>query len=212
VAAAVAAAVAIAATGVGALVEVGSLAFVGLAGTAIEASLATASTVTTIVGIGASTAFAGASFAKTHDPADFIAPLAAIEGVMATRGGGGGGGAGPSGEGTSMDLPASETWGRPSTLADHFARHGADFGASSEEVYAQEASDFFQRGLRDELPTKIDPKTGTIRIYDSDTNTFGAYNPNGTTRTFYKPDPMTHGYPTNGDYWHAQPGHSPWGP
>jgi hypothetical protein len=56
-----------------------------------------------------------------------------------------------------------------------------------------QASEFFQRGLADELPTKIHPKTGTIRIYDLKTNTFGAYNANGTTRTFDKPDPGMHG-------------------
>lgn len=28
----------------------------------------------------------------------------------------------------------------------------------------------------------------------------------GTTRTFYRPDPASHGYPTNWDYWMAQPG------
>jgi RHS repeat-associated protein len=110
-----------------------------------------------------------------------------------------------------VELSASETWGNPATLADHFARHGADFGAASEEAYAQQASRFFQQGLREELPTKIDPKTGTIRVYEPETNTFGAYNANGTTRTFYKPDPSVHGYPTNWDYWQSQPGYSPWG-
>jgi len=47
---------------------------------------------------------------------------------------------------------------------------------------------------------------GVIRVYDPATNTFGAYNPTGTTRTFYRPDPAAHGYPTNLDYWNAQPG------
>lgn len=46
-------------------------------------------------------------------------------------------------EGGSMELPASETWGRGDTLADHFARQGADFGAATEEEYAQQASEFF---------------------------------------------------------------------
>jgi hypothetical protein len=115
-------------------------------------------------------------------------------------------------EAGSMEFPAAETWGRADTLAEHFGRHGADFGAPTEEVYAQQASDFFQRGLQDELPTKIDPKTAAIRINDTDTNSFGAYNANGTTRTFYKPDPSIHRYATKWDYWQAQPGYSPWGP
>jgi hypothetical protein len=108
-----------------------------------------------------------------------------------------------------MDLPASTTWGRADSLTDHFARHGADFGATTEVEYAQRASGFFQRGLQDGLPTKINPKDGSIRIYDPQSNTFGAYNANGTTRTFYKPDPAQHGYATNWDYWLAQPGYAP---
>jgi pyocin large subunit-like protein len=46
-------------------------------------------------------------------------------------------------------------------------------------------------------------------MYDPATNTFGAYNASGTTRTFYMPDPLLHGYPGNWDYWLAQPGYAP---
>jgi pyocin large subunit-like protein len=77
------------------------------------------------------------------------------------------------------------------------------------EGYAQQASTFFQRGIEQGLPTKVAPKSGIIRIYDPETNMFGAYNADGTTRTFYAPDPATHGYPTNWDYWIAQPGSTP---
>ncbi|HET8772057.1 MAG TPA: hypothetical protein VFM71_13825 [Gemmatimonadaceae bacterium] len=59
------------------------------------------------------------------------------------------------------------------------------------------ASDFLQRGLRDGLPTKIDTD-GVIRIYDPTSNTFGAFNANGTTRTLFKPSSDT--------YWARQPG------
>ena len=75
-----------------------------------------------------------------------------------------------------MELPAATTWGRADTLADHFARHGADFGAATEAEPAQQSSAFFQRGLRDGLPTKINPKDGSTRIYDPQSDTFGAYN------------------------------------
>ena len=119
-------------------------------------------------------------------------------------------GAAEAAEGGSMKLPVSETWGRPDSLTEHFGNHGAEFGAASEEAYAQMASEFFQRGLREELPTKIDPNTGVIRIYDPATNTFGAYNATGTTRTFFKPDPSQHPYATNWDYWLSQTGSSPW--
>ena len=99
-------------------------------------------------------------------------------------------------------LGAAESWGRPETLADHFNRHGADFGATSAEHYAQQASRFLQESQAAGLPTKIDSK-GIIRVYDPKTNTFGSYNPNGTTATFFKPQPKSltnpsgHKYPTN---------------
>jgi pyocin large subunit-like protein len=101
-----------------------------------------------------------------------------------------------------MDLPAEETWGNPNTLARHFRDHGADFGATSAEDYANQASRFFQRSQIERLPTKID-SDGVIRVYDPQTNTFGSYNPNGTTKTFFTPKRGI-------DYWNDQPGTSPW--
>jgi filamentous hemagglutinin len=73
------------------------------------------------------------------------------------------------------------------------------------------ASKFLQESQTGGLPTKIGPG-GTIRVYDPATNTFGSFNANGTTKTLYMPDPAQHGYPTNWDYWNAQPGVSPWKP
>ena len=77
-------------------------------------------------------------------------------------------------------------WGRTETLVDHYRRHGKDFDAKSAQEYAKMASDFFVRAQKEKLPTKI-AKDGTIRIYDRKTNTFGAYNPDGTAKTFFKP-------------------------
>jgi RHS repeat-associated protein len=102
-----------------------------------------------------------------------------------------------------LRLGTKDSWGNLNTLDDHFARHGADFGATSADDYARQASEFLQQPG---TLTKIDPKTGVIRVYDPATEAFGAYNPTGTTRTFYIPDPAKHGYPTNLAYWNAQPG------
>lgn len=94
-------------------------------------------------------------------------------------------------------------WGNPRTLARHFRDHGADFGAKSADDYARQASDFFRRSQADRLPTKVDAD-GVIRVYDPRTNTFGSFNPDGTTRTFFKP--------TSPTYFDRQPGSAPWGP
>jgi len=94
-------------------------------------------------------------------------------------------------------------WGRPGTLQDHFDDHGGDFGSTSPEEYAQQARDFFQRAVQERLPTKIDPSDGTIRVYDPSTNEFGSYNPDGTTKTYFKPK-------RGPDYWDDQPGDDPY--
>jgi hypothetical protein len=112
---------------------------------------------------------------------------------------------------SELRLATSESWGDPATLADHFARHGADFGATSPDEYAAQASSFLQRSQAEGLPTKIDSR-GVIRTYDPNTNEFGAFNASGTTRTYYAPDPAVHGYASNWDYWLAQPGSEPWTP
>ena len=93
-----------------------------------------------------------------------------------------------------------ESWGNPASLTRHFADHGVDFGATSAEDYASQASQFLKQSQTGGLPTKIDPN-GTIRTYDPASNTFGSYNANGTTKTFFKP--------TSPTYFDRQPGVSP---
>ncbi len=98
-----------------------------------------------------------------------------------------------------LRLGTQESWGNPGTLARHFRDHGADFAATSADDYARQASEFLQQPG---TLTKIDAD-GVIRVYDPAANTFGAYNPNGTTRTFFKPSSPT--------YWDGQPGSAPAG-
>ena len=59
------------------------------------------------------------------------------------------------------------------------------------------AAEFLQTAKADGLPAKVDD-AGTIRVFDPRTGAFGAYNRNGTTKTFFKPD-------SNG-YFDRQPG------
>lgn len=99
---------------------------------------------------------------------------------------------------------AGNGWGNPRTLADHFDRHGPDFGSPDEDAYAREAQDFLQRAVAERLPVKVAPD-GTIRAYDPATNTFGAYNADGTTKTYFKPDLVK-----NPNYWADQEGADPW--
>ena len=93
--------------------------------------------------------------------------------------------------------PTRETWGSPASLPDHFARHGADFGAKDADDYARMAWEFRERAKVERLPTKMD-ETGVRRVFDPKTGAFAAYNRDGTTKTFFKP-----GSP---GYFERQPG------
>jgi len=80
--------------------------------------------------------------------------------------------------------PEDSTWGNPDTLQDHYDRHGSDFGSSDPQDYAKSANEFYND--RGNHQVKVD-QNGTTRVYDPNTNTFGSYNADGTTRTFFKP-------------------------
>lgn len=79
----------------------------------------------------------------------------------------------------------SDFWGRAETLEDHFRRHGADFQARDAADYARQAHLFQQRAYSSGLPAKRDGD-GSLRIFDPRTGAFGAYNGDGTTRTYFK--------------------------
>lgn len=93
--------------------------------------------------------------------------------------------------------PTAVTWGSLRSLQDHFERHGRDFGAKNADDYARQAWLFLQRGRTEGLPAKRD-SDGVLRVYDPATRSFGAYNRDGTTRTFFKPGRR--------DYFQDQPG------
>lgn len=99
--------------------------------------------------------------------------------------------------GRGADTAAPSTWGNPGSLRDHFERHGRDFSARNPDDYARMATEFLQRAKADGLPAKVDDG-GTIRVFDPRSGAFGAYNRNGTTKTFFKPG-------SNG-YFDRQPG------
>jgi filamentous hemagglutinin len=88
-------------------------------------------------------------------------------------------------------------------LLDHFARHGTDFGATSAAQY-EAMADTFLNGPRGAGVLQKTRANGDIMRYDPATQAFGVVKPDGTIRTYYKPDPAVHGYPTNRDYFNAQ--------
>lgn len=78
-------------------------------------------------------------------------------------------------------------WANPDKLNEHYKRHGGDFGATSEEEYAEMAHEFWENRERIHILIKDDDVEGKVRVYDPETNTFGSYTKDGRTLTFYKP-------------------------
>jgi len=89
------------------------------------------------------------------------------------------------------DVPSS--WGGDlKNLTTHFDEHGVDFGTTSAEDYASQASEFLDYARQNNLPMVEYPNGGEIGAWDPATNTFGVYNADGTTASFYKPTSPTY--------------------
>ena len=57
-------------------------------------------------------------------------------------------------------------------------------GATSEEEYTRMAHEFYLN--KGQYQVKVDIE-GITRVYDAARNLFGAYNPNGTTKSYFAP-------------------------
>ena len=79
---------------------------------------------------------------------------------------------------------ANNYWEKPETLADHYAEHGEGVCATSKEEYARMAHELYLN--KGKYQVKVD-KEGITRVYDAARNLFGAYNPDGTTKTYLAP-------------------------
>jgi len=97
----------------------------------------------------------------------------------------------------SPKVVSGTNWGNPASLPDHFARHGRDLGARNAEEYALMAYQFLRRSTVAGYRAKLDDSR-VLRVFDPATRTFGAYNPDGTTKTFFKVQDPT--------YFNRQPG------
>ena len=91
----------------------------------------------------------------------------------------------------------------PQKLSEHFKKHGAEFGFTSESEYLAAAQKFASRQPGSDVLVKI-RANGDRVIYNVSTNEFAVVTPDGTIRTYFKPDPAKHSYPTNLDYFNAQ--------
>ena len=99
---------------------------------------------------------------------------------------------------TAQAPPTNRTWGYMASLQDHYDRHGADFQSKSPDDYAAQAWHFLQRAKAGELIMKWDDTDRSLRVFDPKTRAFAAYNRDGTTKTYFRPN--------SSSYWGRQPG------
>ena len=88
-------------------------------------------------------------------------------------------------------------------LQRHFDDHGNDFGAKNPAEYRAQADKFLNTERSPGTLEKI-RGNGDIVRFNPKTDEFGVSRPDGTIRTYYKPNPQIHGKPTNLDYFNAQ--------
>lgn len=84
----------------------------------------------------------------------------------------------------------------------HFEKHGKEFPFETSQQYAEAARAFV---------TNLPPGTLMVKQHDGDTvyynpdlNFFAVTNRRNVLRTFFRPDPKIHGYPSNMAYFKAQ--------
>ncbi len=84
-----------------------------------------------------------------------------------------------------------DTWANPDKFNRHYESHGKDFNYPSPQEYSKQDQDFRNRAEIEKLPS-VRTQDGYTKVYDPKTNTFGVYNPEGKTETFYKPTSPTY--------------------
>ena len=89
----------------------------------------------------------------------------------------------------------------PLALSDHFTKHGARLGIADESTYLVRADNFLGR---QKSPTAHEFQrlwNSDLVRYDPTTEEFGVLDKDGYIKTYYKPNPATHGFQTNGEYF-----------
>jgi len=91
-----------------------------------------------------------------------------------------------------------------SSRADHFKRHGGDFGASSEQAYESLARQFLNGPLGATILEGVRRSNGDVIRFDRVTQTFAVMRVDGIIKTFFKPDPGIHGFRSNLRYFQVE--------
>lgn len=89
----------------------------------------------------------------------------------------------------------------------HFKKHAADFKSRTPQHYEQQARNFMGGSPKPGTLQAVRPKgmyQGEIVRYNPRTREFGVMKPNGTIKTYFKPDPAIHKQGTNMKYFQKE--------
>ncbi|UMP02495.1 polymorphic toxin-type HINT domain-containing protein [Amycolatopsis sp. EV170708-02-1] len=85
----------------------------------------------------------------------------------------------------------------------HWQKHKSEFpNLNNAKEYVEAATAFLNSADANVL--KRTRQNGDVVRFNPRTNEFGVMDPSGVPRTYFIPNPATHGYPTNLDYFNAQ--------
>jgi pyocin large subunit-like protein len=90
---------------------------------------------------------------------------------------------------TAQDAPHNTAIGFRSAdrLAEHYAKHGREFGTISQAEYLRRAQALRDAPLSDSV-LEIRRADGVVSRFDRATGSFIAFDPDGTIRTFFRPN------------------------
>jgi hypothetical protein len=86
----------------------------------------------------------------------------------------------------TVPAPSGIGFRSPRDLAEHHAKHGAEFGGITESEYLRRAQRLRDRPAGGDVRELI-RRDGVITRFDRATGEFLAVNPDGTIRTFFRP-------------------------
>ena len=88
---------------------------------------------------------------------------------------------------TGGGFPASIGFADTRRLEEHYEKHGAEFGATSRQDYLRMAQKLRDAPAGGPILETV-RRDGVVTRYDRQTGAFIAFNPNGTIRTFFRPN------------------------
>jgi pyocin large subunit-like protein len=78
-------------------------------------------------------------------------------------------------------------FGTRQKLSEHYRKHGKEFGQISKEEYLRRAQELRDRPSGGDILEAV-RKDGVVTRFDRKTGAFLAFNPDGTIRTFFRPN------------------------